>query len=114
MTNAVIAIRADTVESAIARRVQNLMWDYDLSAKDVADAAGLEYSGFSRRLGGKRGWSPDDIALVSYVLNVSVSYLFGEAPEPTPPSPEMRMALGARYPKAKQLPEVDSNHQPAG
>lgn len=114
MTNVAIPIQATGLEAVIGRKIRNLMLDHGLKATDVAKHTGLEATGLSRRLAGKRGWEPDDLSVISYVFNVSVAYLFGEVDRIAPLPEEKRQLLAAQFPWAVVLPGLDSNQEPIG
>jgi transcriptional regulator with XRE-family HTH domain len=114
MTNVAIPIQATGLEAIIGRKIRNLMLDHELKATDVARHTGMEATGLSRRLAGKRGWEPDDLSVISYVFNVSVAYLFGEVDRLAPLPKEKHEALAAQFPWATVLPHLDSNQEPIG
>lgn len=114
MTNVAIPIQATGLEAIIGRKIRNLMLDHGLKATDVAKHTGMEATGLSRRLAGKRGWEPDDLSVISYVFNVSVAYLFGEVDRLAPLPKEKHEALAAQFPWATVLPGLDSNQEPIG
>ncbi|WP_420892892.1 helix-turn-helix domain-containing protein [Pseudoclavibacter helvolus] len=61
-----------------------------ITQKQMAAALGVTQGAMSRRINGTTDWSPDDMEKAAHLLNVKVARLFEE------------------------LPEMDSNHQPAG
>jgi transcriptional regulator with XRE-family HTH domain len=114
MTNVAIPIQATGLEAIIGRKIRNLMLDHGLKAIDLAKHTGMEATGLSRRLAGKRGWEPDDLSVISYVFDVSVAYLFGEVDRLAPLPKEKHAALAAQFPWATVLPHLDSNQEPIG
>lgn len=115
MTNVAIPIHANGLEAIIGRKIRNLMLDHgNLKATQLAQLTGLEATGLSRRLSGKRGWEPDDLAVISYVFDVSVAYLFGEIDRIAPLPGLKRSELAQRFPWATPLPHLDSNQEPIG
>lgn len=75
----------------LARNVRYIMGERGISQVQLALDLGLTESQVSRRLSGSVDWTPDDIEKAARLLRVGIERLF-----------------------TLPLPEVDSNHQPAG
>lgn len=75
----------------LARNVRYIMSERGISQVQLALDLGLTESQVSRRLSGSVDWTPDDIEKAARLLRVGIERLF-----------------------TLPLPEVDSNHQPAG
>lgn len=84
---------AHEADAAVGRRVHMLMWDHHVSQTTLAAELGIEQSGLSKKLRGKRPWSLTEVITVARELGTTVAYLVGEAGDPgepggrTPPEP---------------------------
>ncbi|MBS3177716.1 MULTISPECIES: helix-turn-helix domain-containing protein [unclassified Pseudoclavibacter] len=81
---------AKPVNKRVGMNVSIIMRMRRITQKQLAVALGVTQGSMSRRINGTTDWSPDDMEKAAHLLSVKVARLFEE------------------------LPEMDSNHQPAG
>ena len=81
---------ADDLDVSVGRRAHHLMWDRKISQASLAPALGMTQTALSRKLRGERKWTLADLVSAARELRVTTSYLLGE------------------------LPDLDSNQEPAG
>jgi transcriptional regulator with XRE-family HTH domain len=91
------------VNKTIAANVRAEFARAGLTHRKVARMLGLNEMWVSRRLNGKTSWDAQDVQLMADFLRVDPGFLF------------MSVRGGGRGVEEEwKLPEVDSNHQPAG
>jgi len=83
--------QARPVNSRVGQNVRYIMHARGISQVQLALEVGLTQAAVSRRISGATDWTPDEMVDTARILKVSVDTLF-----------------------TLKLPEVDSNHQPAG
>lgn len=67
-----------TVDEVVGERVHQIMWRKRLQQIDVAPAAGMDQSGLSKRIRGKRAWSVEDIIRIAAALDVDPTELIAD------------------------------------
>lgn len=68
------------MDALIGERVHQLMWRNHVTQTAVGSILGVGQSAVSAKLRGRRGWSAEDLVLVSRHFGIPVGYLFGEEP----------------------------------
>ena len=90
-------------DARVGERVMMLLFRTKTSQTKLAMRIGLTQTALSRKLHGERKWTLDDLYSISDALGISIFDLLGN--QKMPPTPR-----GGGL----ELPELDSNQQPAG
>lgn len=75
----------------VGRRVHQLMWNRQITQKDLAPKLGMAQNTLSAKIRGRRGWSLDELLAVAAEFSVSAAYLLGESNSPEPGGPGSRL-----------------------
>ncbi len=75
----------------VGRRIHQVMWDRQITQKELAPRIGMAQNTLSSKVRGKRGWSLDELLTIAAELRISVAWLVGESNDPTPGGPGSRL-----------------------
>jgi transcriptional regulator with XRE-family HTH domain len=87
-----MAAQEALVDATVGRRIHHLMWDRKMTQTRLASALGLTQPGLSKKIRGDRGWSLEDLLRAARALRVTPAELL----------------------EGIELPDLDSNQEPAG
>lgn len=88
-----------SIDEIIRNKLKLAVEQSGLSQLKIAEKAGIDHINLNRILSGKRkSTSPETLNNIAKALNISLSYLFGESPLPSPEKPD--------FLKPVEVPEV--------
>jgi len=108
MSNAPVSLPAPTMDVIVGRQVKKALIDRGLKQNDLHQWTKISQSRLSKLLSGKLGWSPSDLMVTSYAIDVTMEYLMGISATPE------RLDDMTRQKMKRLLPGLDSNQEPIG